>query len=78
MDEVELNARLECLRIAVEFGTQRDFTNPDLLAERYWQWVSQGSEGTRPEDSLTEGSPKQAKNVRSVRKGSAPQKTKAV
>lgn len=78
MDEIELNARLECLRIAVENGTQRDFTNPDQLAERYWQWVSRGSEGTRPEDSLTEGSHKQAQNVRGVRKGSAPQKTKAV
>ena len=78
MDELELNARLECLRIAVEFGTQRDLKNPDQLAEKYWQWVIRGSEGTRPEDSLTEGSPKQAQNVRSVRKGSAPQKTKAV
>ena len=78
MDEIELNARLECLRIAVENGTQRDFTNPDQLAERYWQWVSRGSEGTRPKDSLTEGSHKQAKNVRGVRKGSAPQKTEAV
>ena len=75
--ETMLNARLECLRIAVEFGTQRDFTNPDQLAERYWQWVSQGSEGTRPEDRLTEGSRKQAQNVRSVRKGSAPQKDNA-
>lgn len=78
MDEIEINARLECLRIAVEFGTQRDLENPHRLADTYWQWVSRGSEGTRPKDSLTEGSHKQAQNVRGVRKGSAPQKTKAV
>lgn len=74
MDEVELNARLECLRIAVENGNQRDFQNPHLLAETYWQWVSRGSEETRPEDNRKDGSPKQAQNVRGVRKGSTPQK----
>lgn len=78
MDEVELNARLECLRIAVENGTQRDFSNPHLLAETYWQWVSRGSGGNRPEDSRKGDSPKQAQNVRSVRKGSTPQSHKPV
>ena len=72
-EEILINARLECLRIAVEFGTQRDVEHPHRLADEYWQWV-RGSDESRPTDSRKDDSPKQAEKVRGVRKGSAPQK----
>lgn len=71
MDDVE--TRLECLRIALEYGTQRDVLNPDLLADRYYKWVTQGSESSRPVGSREDDSPKRAQKTRSVRKGSTPQ-----
>jgi hypothetical protein len=40
MDDVEI--RLECLRVALEYGTQRDVLNPDHLADKYYEWVMQG------------------------------------
>tara|TARA_R100000005_G_C4947287_1_gene169279 strand:- start:464 stop:718 length:255 start_codon:yes stop_codon:yes gene_type:complete len=77
MDEEALRElRLECLRLAVEFGSARDFKEPDGLAERYYQFVMQGSGKLcecRPEDSRKDGGPKKAKNSRNVRKGSEPQ-----
>jgi len=78
MDESEvIGARLECLRIAVESGRQRDVTNPHELADVYWQWVSQGSGGNRPDDSRKDGGRKQARKARSVREGSTPQNDSA-
>ena len=72
MDELDrVHARLDCLRLAVEFGTQRDVVNPHLLADTYWQWVMQGSDESRPEGSRKDGRRKQSQNARSVRKGSA-------
>lgn len=66
--------RLECLRLAVEFGSQRDVLNPHLLADVYYEWVTRGSEATRPADDQKDGGPKSAVKARSVRKtGSAPQ-----
>ena len=75
MDELDrLNVRLDCLRIAVECGSQRDVMNPNALAENYYEWVMQGSEATRPGDSRKDDSPKSAKKARSVRNtGSTPQ-----
>lgn len=70
-DRIEL--RLECLRLAVEFGSARDFKEPDALADRYYQWVVQGSEATRPGDNRIDDSPKKAQKSRNVRKGSVPQ-----
>ena len=64
--------RLECLRLAVEFGSQRDVLNPHLLADQYYEWVTRGSEATRPADDQKDGGHKSAEKTRSVRKGSAP------
>jgi len=64
--------RLECLRLAVEFGTGRDVLKPHLLADTYFEWVMQGSEETRPDDNRKDGGHKSAEKTRSVRKGSAP------
>ena len=69
----EVEIRLECLRIAIEYGTQRDMQNPENLVERYYQIVTQGSEATRPDGGGEDHSPMKAKKSRSVRKGSAPQ-----
>lgn len=71
MDDVEI--RLECLRVALEYGTQRDVVNPDSLADRYYKWVMQGSGKTRPVGSREDDSPKRANKARGVRKGSTPQ-----
>jgi len=74
MDEdARTELRLECLRLAVEFGSARDFKEPDVLAEKYYQFVMQGSGEARPEDNRKDDSQKKAKNSRNVRKGSEPQ-----
>lgn len=74
MDDMSpIDIRLECLRLAVEFGSQRDVLKPHLLAETYYEWVTQGSGEIRPGDSRTDDSHKSAKNSRGVRKGSTPQ-----
>jgi hypothetical protein len=63
-----LEIRLECLRMAVEFGTQRDVLNPVELADKYYDWVTkEGSGEIRPQDNRKDDSPKSAKNSRSVR-----------
>ena len=61
--------RLECLRLAVEFGTQRDMLHPSKLADIYYEWVMQGSLATSPQDNRIDDSLKSAKNSRSVSKG---------
>ena len=61
--------RLECLRLAVEFGTQRDLLHPNKLADIYYEWVMQGSLATSPQDNRIDDSLKSDKNSRSVRKG---------
>jgi hypothetical protein len=72
MDEPsQLEVRMDCLRLAVEFGSARDLKNPHLLADVYYEWVTQGSGETRPEDSRTDDSRMKAKKSRGVRKGSA-------
>lgn len=58
MDDVEI--RLECLRIAVEFGTQRDMEDPEHLVEKYYQVVKQGSGASRPVDNRKDGRRKQS------------------
>jgi|DEB0MinimDraft_3_1074331.scaffolds.fasta_scaffold02084_7 hypothetical protein len=72
-DKTEL--RLECLRLALEYGTQRDVLNPHLLADTYYEWVTQGSGQARPADNRKDGGRKQARKARSVREGSTPQLT---
>ena len=74
MDELDYRSlRLEVLRTALEFGTQRDVVNPDHLFEKYWAVVMQGSGETRPKDNRKDDSLMVAKKPRSVRKGSASQ-----
>jgi len=58
MDDVEI--RLECLRIAVEFGSQRDMESPEHLVEKYYQVVTQGSGASRPVDNRKDGRRKQS------------------
>ena len=64
-----LEIRLECLRLAVEFGRQRDLLHPEKQADIYYKWVMQGSLATSPQDNRIDDSLKSAKNSRSVRKG---------
>ena len=74
MDELDYRQlRVEVLRVALEFGTQRDLINPDQLFDKYWMLVMQGSGENRPEDNRKDGSSMAAKKPRSVRKGSASQ-----
>ena len=61
--------RLECLRFAVEFGTQRDLLHPEKQADIYYEWVMQGSLATSPQDNRKDDSLKSAQKTRSVRKG---------
>ncbi len=61
--------RLECLRFAVEFGTQRDLLHPEKQADIYYKWVMQGSLATSPQDNRIDDSLKSALKTRSVRKG---------
>jgi hypothetical protein len=69
-DEIsKIDIRLECLRIAVEFGTQRDMLHPSKLADIYYEWVMQGSSETSPQDNRKDDSLKLAQKTRSVRKG---------
>jgi len=76
MDEIDrIQTRLDCLRIAIEFGSMRDVMNPDSLADKYYEWVMQGSDESRPVDNRKDDGLKAAKKPRSVRKGSASQMT---
>jgi len=68
-----VHVRLECLRYAIEFGTARDVVEPDRLADKYYEWVMQGSEATRPADNRKDGGRKQVRKARSVREGSTPE-----
>ena len=61
--------RLECMKLAVEFGTQRDMLHPEKLADIYYKWIMQDSSKTSPQDNRIDDSLKSAKNSRSVRKG---------
>jgi hypothetical protein len=55
-----VEVRLECLRIAVEFGTQRDMLNPEQLVDKYYQLVTQGSDANRPVDNRKDDRRKQS------------------
>ena len=61
--------RLECLWLAVEFGTQRDMLHPEKLADIYYEWMMKGSLATSPQDNRIDDSLKSAQKTRSVRKG---------
>jgi len=68
-----VHVRLECLRYAIEFGTARDVVEPARLADKYYEWVMQGSGQARPADNRKDGGRKQARKARSVREGSTPE-----
>jgi len=68
-----VHVRLECLRYAIEFGTARDVVEPARLADRYYEWVMQGSGLARPADNRKDGGRKQVRKARSVREGSTPE-----
>jgi len=61
--------RLECMKLAVEYGTQRDMLHPEKLADIYYEWIMRDSSETSPQDNRIDDSLKSAKNSRSVRKG---------
>jgi len=68
MDELDkIQTRLDCLRLAIEFGSMRDVLNPAHLADNYYEWVMRGSEATRPVDNRKDDSHKSAKKTRNVR-----------
>ena len=68
-----VQVRLECLRYAIEFGTARDVVEPARLADKYYEWVMQGSGPARPADNRKDGGRKQVRKARSVREGSTPE-----
>ena len=68
-----VQVRLECLRYAIEFGTARDVVEPARLADKYYEWVMQGSGQARPADNRKDGGRKQVRKARSVREGSTPE-----
>ena len=73
-----VQVRLECLRYAIEFGTARDVVEPDRLADKYYEWVMQGSGLARPADNRKDGGRKQVRKARSVREGSTPESSATV
>jgi len=73
-----VQVRLECLRYAIEFGTARDVVEPDRLADKYYEWVMQGSGQARPADNRKDGGRKQVRKARSVREGSTPESSATV
>jgi hypothetical protein len=73
-----VQVRLECLRYAIEFGTARDVVQPDRLADKYFEWVMQGSGQARPADNRKDGGRKQVRKARSVREGSTPESSATV
>ena len=39
----DIQIRLECLRLATEFGPENDRRDPLPIAEKYYDWVKQNS-----------------------------------
>ena len=42
-DISEVEIKLECLRLATEFGPENDRRDPLPIAERYFDWATQNS-----------------------------------
>ncbi len=40
----DIQVRLECLRLATEFGVENDRRDPLPIAEKYYDWVKQNSQ----------------------------------
>ena len=40
----DIQIRLECLRLATEFGVENDRRDPLPIAQKYYDWVNQNSQ----------------------------------
>ena len=40
----DIQIRLECIRLATEFGVENDRRDPLPIAEKYYDWVKQNSQ----------------------------------
>ncbi len=40
----DIQIRLECLRLATEFGVENDRRDPLPIAQKYYDWVKQNSQ----------------------------------
>jgi hypothetical protein len=40
----DIQIRLECIRLATEFGVENDRKDPIPVAEKYYNWVKQNSQ----------------------------------
>jgi hypothetical protein len=40
----DIQVRLECIRLATEFGVENDRKDPLPIAEKYYNWVNQNSQ----------------------------------
>ena len=40
----DIQVRLECIRLATEFGVENDRRDPLPIAEKYYDWVNQNSQ----------------------------------
>ena len=40
----DIQVRLECIRLATEFGVENDRKDPLPIAEKYYDWVNQNSQ----------------------------------
>ena len=40
----DIQIRLECLRLATEFGPENDRRDPLPIAQKYYDWVNQNSQ----------------------------------
>ena len=45
----EVEIKLECLRLATEFGPENDRRDPLPIAERYFDWVNKKNSKRQPE-----------------------------
>ena len=48
-DISEVEIKLECLRLATEFGPENDRRDPLPIAERYFEWVNKKNSKRQPE-----------------------------
>ena len=45
----DTEVRLECLRLATEFGPENDRRDPLPIAEKYFEWVNKKNSKRQPE-----------------------------
>ena len=52
----QVDIRLECLRIAAEFGTENERRDPILIAQIYFNWVMNEKNSTRKSAKISKKS----------------------